>query len=597
MVIQHILYPSAATLEEDLYVRRNRSGVVLCGEESVIRTNHCYDTIKFDTYFNCFSYKKWKKYTHIGDVGLSLNLSGKVRVVLSTLKHISSDVEEELVYSEIVQSSDITEFRFEYPTDMDAELLTFRIQPLSDVVCISGGAYISELDETVLPEVNLSIAICSYRREEYIKKNMAMLQKTVFGNEDSYLRNHLRVYICDNGKTLDPEGFNEDYIKVIPNKNSGGSGGFSRGAITAIEDQDFTPTHIILMDDDIEFDADSLERTLTFLRLIKKEYRTNMLGGAMFRTDRRSIQHAAGETHTLNGIVFNKAGYNMYNLIDVIRNEEEQNFNYLGWWYCCIPAELLQKCSYSLPLFVQYDDIEFSLRNRTVPKITLNGICCWHIPFDKKWSGFKNYYTIRNRSIVNCMYFDGFTKKRFKKEIVKECIRRLFQYSYNEANLVLLAVEHFLNGMEWLTQQDPEELNKQVMARSDKLVPVDQLDMPFDIRNVTSKYSFTKQKWKKAVRIITLEGWLLPANRERIIEVDDPPLQHLYRAKRVLKYDGITGRGIIVKKDYHEASRIIKRLIRTCMRINKRFDTVVRDYRTMHDQVITEDFWKAFLNF
>lgn len=598
MIIQRILYPSSATLEEDLYVRRNRSGVTLCGEESIIKTDHCYDIIKFDTYFNCFSYKKWKKYTCIENISLMLNLSGKVRVILSTLNHIGFDIEEEFVYSEIVESFDKAEFKFKYPANMDAELLTFHIQPLSDKVSIYGGAYISEINkEIVLPEINLSIAICSYKREEYVKNNMELLQKMVFENENSCLKNHLRVYICDNGKSIDPNEFNKDYIKVVPNKNSGGSGGFSRGAIMAIEDHDYIPTHIILMDDDIQFDASALERTYTFLQLIKEKYKVNMLGGAMFRTDKRNIQHAAGETHTINGIIFNKAGYNMYNLIDVIRNEEEENINYLGWWFCCIPVGLFESCKYSLPLFVQYDDIEFSLRNGNIPKITLNGICCWHIPFDKKWSGFKNYYTIRNRSIVNCMYFSDFKKGRFKKEIVKECIKKIFQYSYNEAKLVLLAAEHFLNGMEWLIQQNPEELNKEVMSMSDKLLPVNQLDMRFDIRDVVSRFDFVPQKWKKIIRIITLEGWLLPANRERIIEVDNPPLQHLYRAKKVLKYDRITGRGIVVKKDYHEAVVIIAKLVHICAKIDRQFDGVVEEYKRMHDLIITEDFWRSYLNF
>lgn len=597
MILQKILYPSSATFEEDLYFRRNRAHVILNSEEKFLETTNCYDSINFDTYFNTFSYKKWKKYTNIENVKLLLDIQGKARVVLTTLKHHNFDIDEDIVYSEVVESDARKTFTFGYPSDPEAELFTFRVQPLCDKLFIFDGAYATDVDEATLPKVNLSLAICSYRREPFVNANMNMLEKEVFSNAESMLNGHLRVYICDNGNTLDGSNYNAQYVRVVPNKNSGGSGGFSRGAIMAINEKEYECSHVILMDDDIIFDVDTLERNYTFLRLLKKEYKINMLGGAMFRTDRRYIQHAAGETHTPDGIIFNKAGYNMYNLIDVIRNEVEECINYLGWWYCCIPVELFAECKYSLPLFVQYDDIEFSLRNADVPKITLNGICCWHIPFDKKWSGFKNYYTIRNRTLVNCMYFPSFTKRKFRKELIKECARKTLQYSYNEANLTLLAAEDFLKGMKWLTEQDPSELNKKVMSMSDKLQDVAKLEMKFDPRKLIKRHELTGGKLKKAWRILTLEGWLLPANRENIIEVDNPPIQHLYRTKRVLKYDIFTDKGIVIAKSYREAFRIFKRLVKDCFLINKRFNKVCKEYRNAKESVISEEFWKEFLEF
>ena len=597
MILQKIAYPYGGTLEEELYIRRNRNGTICMGEERTIKVINSCDVIKFDTYFNTFSYKKWKKYTDVDKIYLQLELCGKARVVLTTLELHGFDVDEYVVSSEIVDSTERKMYLFEYPISAEIDALSFQIQPLCEKLCIYNGAYVTNVEERTLREVNISLAVCTYRRENYVRKNMTMLDSEVFQKENSNLHNHLYVYISDNGNTLKEDEFNQDFVFVKPNKNSGGSGGFSRGAIEAIRDSEKRTTHIILMDDDITFDIDALERNYCFLKLLKPEYQNSMLGGSMFRTDRRYIQHAAGETYQADGIIFNKVGYNMYNVVDVMRNEVEEPINYLGWWYCCIPVGVFSKAQYSLPLFVQFDDIEFSLRNKDVPKITLNGICCWHLPFDKKWSAFKNYYTIRNRSIVDCLYFKEFSKKSLKATLFKECVKKVFQFSYREANLELLAAEDFLKGPSWLMEQDPVKLNSDVIGLSDKLVNIDELPTEFNPRDLMlNRFADARQR-HLFKRLITLNGWLLPAIKNVTVEVDDPRLQYMYRAKTALKYDINSGKGIVTKKDWSEAWKIAKRYIKVCGLINHKFDKVTVEYQKNHDNMIKEEFWSKFLNF
>jgi glycosyltransferase involved in cell wall biosynthesis len=143
-------------------------------------------------------------------------------------------------------------------------------------VQISGGAYTSDVDEDSLRQVRLALAICTYRREAFLQRNIDMLKKQIIDNPDSMLRGKVKIYISDNGNTLDTAKLNSESITVYPNPNYGGAGGFTRSAIEAIEDTDFAPTHVILMDDDIQFDAEALERTFVFQRLIKPEYSSSM---------------------------------------------------------------------------------------------------------------------------------------------------------------------------------------------------------------------------------------------------------------------------------------------------------------------------------
>lgn len=68
--------------------------------------------------------------------------------------------------------------------------------------------------------------------------------------------------------------------QVIPNDNVGGAGGFTRGMITAME-QNPKATNILLMDDDVAVSPESIKRTYNLLRILKPEHREDMISGAM----------------------------------------------------------------------------------------------------------------------------------------------------------------------------------------------------------------------------------------------------------------------------------------------------------------------------
>ena len=597
MIVQKLTYPESAEFNQTMYIRCNCNHVALIGEEHKIVSTNCYNKISFDTYYSTFSYEKWKKYSKLQNVKLSIDIKGKCRLVLIGLELHGTNIDKTVLNSCIVDNPERKTVILEYPDNLSSKTLSFTIFPLSATLEIYEGAYISDIPENELSDVMLSLAICTYRREPYIARNMQMLKKYVFDNPNSPLYGHVRVVIADNGNTLDASAFDPEYIRIIPNKNSGGSGGFSRAAIEIIEDKTVATSHIILMDDDIVFNADALERNYIFLRLLKPEYKTSMIGGAMFRTDNRYIQHAAGETQTVDGIIFNKIGYDMRKLEDVMRNDVEERINYLGWWYCCIPAALFETAHYSLPLFVQYDDIEFSLRNNTVPKITLNGICCWHLPFDKKWSAFKNYYTIRNRTIVNTLCFETYTKTRFMRDVLRSSVKCLFQYGYKEANLVLLGAEDYLKGLSWLAEQDPVNLNKKVISLSDKLVEPDKLPIDYDPRNLQLNKDFYLTKRHTLKSLLTINGWLLPANRTVTVEVDNPPIRYFYRAGNALKYDVNTGKALVTQKEYKQAMHIIGRIVKLAINTQKNYDHVKNENRKMREGLTTKEFWKDYLNF
>ena len=137
--------------------------------------------------------------------------------------------------------------------------------------------------------MNIGVNICTYKREQYVLRNMNTLSRWMKANEAFKTDNaqntgstpeasgHIHVFIIDNGKSLgDCKEFTDliastNNIEVIPNDNSGGAGGFSRGMIEAMNRrEELSLTHLLMMDDDAVFDPDLFTRLYGFLSFLKK---------------------------------------------------------------------------------------------------------------------------------------------------------------------------------------------------------------------------------------------------------------------------------------------------------------------------------------
>ena len=71
------------------------------------------------------------------------------------------------------------------------------------------------------------------------------------------------ILFSDNGKTLDMNKLSSAHIHIVQNKNTGGAGGFTRDLIEILDANNagMEITHVLLMDDDIVIDPESLLKT------------------------------------------------------------------------------------------------------------------------------------------------------------------------------------------------------------------------------------------------------------------------------------------------------------------------------------------------
>ena len=121
---------------------------------------------------------------------------------------------------------------------------------------------------------------------------------------------------------------------------------------------------------------------------------------------------------------------------------------YNGWWACLIPAAIVRSIGYPLPLFFQWDDIEFGYRARAhgFPTVALPGAGVWHADFGwKDWDEWHRYFNMRNGLITAALH-TPFSIKRIGRTLGTLLAQYLVAMQYGLAATLIQAVDDFLQG-------------------------------------------------------------------------------------------------------------------------------------------------------
>lgn len=578
MILQNVVFPKSSVCNEiELYYRK--IGIPASDYKKGELRFKAGQRVNFDTYFNSFSLLKWYKYTCVENVSLNLFLKGnfKVRLIHVVLRD-GGQIEWRVLSENVVNTSEKDIFLFNYYTDCPWGMLTFGLEALSDGGVFYGGYYSTEVDEELIQDVKIGIGVCTFKRESYVMNNMNNLCDAILNNTASPMQNKLEVFISDNAQTLDPSVFGSDKIHIFKNKNTGGSGGFTRTMIEVnnANERGAGFTHILLMDDDVTFDPESVFRTYSILSLLRPEYKDAFVGGAMFRTDMQYLQHASGEfwhgERCESFITTYNSRRDMRNLKDVAENENLTDANYQAWWYCAIPMTICRKDNLPLPLFIKSDDIEYSIRNLK-HLVLLNGINVWHESFESKYSASNEYYTVRNYLITSSIHGVNLTVEDIKRYVKNYFVHYLSNFKYLEIKLFFDAVDDFLRGVDYIKSIDLEAYHKKIMKNSYKIVDVNELPIPFnrELYDKTLATPYPKSKIKKLFRILTLNGLLLPSKKVVALGMWGGTHIQTYRAKYIIRYEPTTNKGFVLK-------RSLKKFISSWLRYKKIIRKVKKYY-------------------
>ena len=604
--LQNIQLPQDRYAEQyNLYYAGNQMKVNKDGTLELERGN-CFDC---SSYFNSFSLNKWKKYTNVQKIFLNIKIKGEFTIYL--LGHsieYASDIEENQVDSidhkknilikREYNFEEMSEVALEYPETEDM-LLSFEIIAHSKCVFYS-GFYKGMIEESDIREVCLSLATTTFKKEEFIIPNIELLRKSILECDEEIAENFY-IHVVDNGRSLEKSRFQHSHIQVHPNNNVGGSGGFTRGMIETLK-QEKKATHILLMDDDVLIQPESIKKMYMLLKTLKEEYKEHFVSGAMLYYEKMNVQHEdvgyVAEDGTYGPV---KQRLNLNQIINCCRNEEswdEKEYQYAGWWYCCIPMTVVREDNLPLPLFVRGDDVEYSLRNHA-KFITMNGICVWHMGFSRKFNAMMELYQVHRNSLAIQAMSGVCGKIDFARRIQKFVRVELLRFNYNSAELLLDSIDDYMKGPDFFEKPNGEAIVKQKAEKNEKLIPLSEFqNIKVNMKELYKDVLLSeKDLW---LYRLSYNGLYLP---EKMLKDETAVIAYDWfyargkqcLRKQLLAVNPHTGEGAIRKLDKKRARSLKKRASKTFKKYQKNEKILVKQYLDKEKYFKTLEFWKKYL--
>ena len=536
------------------------------------------ETVSFDTFFNLFSHAKYAKYCGIDGITLTLRGKGKF---LAKLFHTQEEREETLLFER--EFTDEAEFFADLSALPQEGFVWFSLTALSDAL-LFGGEYRAQAQTQ---PVKLAIVICTYKRENFVTDNIRRLTEGAGGSD---WKERLHVFVIDNASTLAlPQS---ELTTVFPNKNTGGSGGFTRGIMEVCSRKDYT--HILLMDDDVCFAFETVEKTYALLRCLTEEHRLATVGGAMLILNEPMTQFEFGAFFDGSKHVANNSLLQLDERASLLQNEQPPKANYNAWFYCCIPVQYPQEHALPLPFFIKCDDIEYNLRCMK-ELIVMNGIALWHEDFRKKYSLMLEYYDKRNYFVTAALH-SRLKPFHSAAHLLYFVLKQLSLKRYDGAELILRAVEDFLRGPEFFAETDCEQLNKELLTCRLTFLSADELS---DIAGQDVRVVKPNRKVSNIARAAAVIENYLPAflfsSKAAVCDEGTAQPTHTFCRRKCIYYNPFLEKGYVCELDARRRNKLRRRAMRLFFRFLKNYKKVVKLYKDGAPALCTKEAWEARL--
>lgn len=566
--------------EEQIYYKFSGSKIYYSFEDSCI---HMGEETVADllTYFNAFSACKWAKYTNIGNLSAYVDFKGKANIILVH----KNEFGEHNLHCYTISSLERETFELpigNYPT---TGILGLKIFAQTESV-LFGGGWLSSDPET--QPVKLGIGITTFKREAAVKAAVGRLSRAIAAHP--LYSTSIDITVVDNGQTLSPEDVKG--ATLIPNRNLGGTGGFTRSLIHYQESG--RHTHCLFMDDDASCEASSIFRSMSFIRHAL-DPKASLSGAMLFE----NIQFLQWE----NGAWFDggchplKHGFDLRDAERLVENESETDKRIYGaWWFFFFPVA--EAKNYSLPFFVRGDDIDFSYSN-DFKVISLNGVSCWQQDFKTKENAMTVYLFIRSHIVhhltipeLNC------SPMKILKMLWKHFSAYNNSYLYGTAACLNLAVQHVLEGPAfWEKNMVPVEILKKIKElsaceQSEPYTLEEKEQLTLADKNIKTKL------FPAFLRKISLNGHLLPGcfikhtPRDMLYKWMMPNRNRVYMRDQVIMIDELTGKKLILTIDFRKYFNNLYKFIILMGEFFIKFKILKKSYSKKAMFQRSRDFWK-----
>ena len=430
--LQRLFWPAAGRPEQ-LYLAEGSRGFHVDGDCLCLEAEA---VIHADSYFNAFFPAYWTEFTAVRRIGIRCRGRGPLQVAVQGHRQDGTTILLEDWWPAAPERG-----AHRWVCDLDAR----EFVRLSVSVRASGPADLQDLafvtDSAPRRRVQLHVGVVTHDRERQLAACLSGLlaaeglaRLTVINQGAAFQRQDLRA-LSD-----DPR------VRVIRQVNCGGSGGFARAMVEALEDTS-GPTHMLLMDDDVELDPRVLERVLCFAGHAEQEV---ALGGQAIELERpRLLQEAWGQLGAgwLPQMVGTGQDLGAVATLGLWHGVARPQYN--GWWFCVMPLSAIRACGLPNPVFIRWDDIEYGLRlfGQGVPLVPLPGVGVWHASTHYKHVGSAQYYELRNLLVAAAAH-PAMAPLPAVMQILGWPIHHLLVHRYRAAAASILAVSDFLAGPE-----------------------------------------------------------------------------------------------------------------------------------------------------
>lgn len=614
------------------------------------------DEVSFETYFNAFPASYWRRWTNLDNVVLRLELSGTARVDIYRSKidgariavtgEVVGDLGAAAEGAEAkVDGKDVHVCEIPVPLTQfeDGGWIWFDLTCETDVVIHSAGWYsdIEAPSQTYpdgtkhsAPEGRVTIGIPTFNRPT---DAVAALEALSSDPEVDAIID--AVLMPDQGTKhpADEPGFDAvaehfgDRLRIFPQGNLGGSGGYSRIMYEALGGPDSDSKRatdspfILYMDDDIAIEPDSILRAVAVGRFAKSPM---LVGGQMLNLQERSHLHSMGEVIGRHDFMWTSAPHVHYDhdfYAHPLRDRGEHGTNatgevvdskdlhrridveFNGWWMCLIPRVAAETIGQPLPLFIKWDDAEYGLRadKAGFPTATWPGVAIWHMAWSDKDDAidWQAYFHLRNRLIVAALQHEG-DAAGIVRSMRKATFKHLLCLEYSTVAIQNEAMKDFLAGPERLFDILESSLPRiNVLRKSfpDAVVlpSAGDLPKPSGIPGVPTKD--VGGRLGKLKKVGWLAKGLLHSVRPENSEHHDVPQANLApleaRWFSLSRLDGATvttadGRGVVYRqRDRDKAKALLEESWELQKQVGERFEHMQARYRAAYDDLTSRKAW------
>ncbi|NYE37453.1 galactofuranosylgalactofuranosylrhamnosyl-N-acetylglucosaminyl-diphospho-decaprenol beta-1,5/1,6-galactofuranosyltransferase [Nocardioides cavernae] len=570
-------------------------------------------TLSFGTYFNAFPASYWRRHTVVDDVELSVSVSGAGATV-TVYKSMARGHAQRVDAATVEGDCGTFTFALSLKPFVDGGWYWYDVVAGDDGATVESAEWTAQVPADRAEHGTVDVCITT------MLPDMSAQLLGQLGDAEELAPYLDTVFVMDQGKdkVVDSEYFPAakaglgDTLRVIPQGNLGGSGGYARGQLESVRKG--TATYAMMMDDDVVCEPEGIIRAVTFGDLAK---RPTIVGGHMFNLYSRSELHSFGEIvqpwrfwwqTRLDG--YSQWDFAARNLRSSRWLHKRADVDFNGWFMCLIPRVVLEEVGLSLPVFIKWDDSEFGLRAKAAgyPTVSFPGAAVWHVPWTDKNDGldWQSYFHQRNRFIAALLHSPYERGGRMVRESLNHQVKHLASLQYSTAELRHLALEDVLRGPQALHGELATKLadiNAFRKQWSDAQLHTDRDDLPPVRRKKPPKKgkSDIEIPGRKATLVAAALAPLRQLRPVRDMSGDYPETELTAMDAKwwnLVKYDSAVvsmndGTSVaLYKRDPAHYRDLLKRTVDIHRRFHREWPELARQYREALGEITSPEAWE-----